>query len=246
MEYLCVRNMPSSRSNPTRPSIGAADHRWPACSDQPAKKTKHSLGASLGLLALAVALGASGCAKRYRLNPTELERVKTEAGVQPLRVYTNKRLVSLYDEANVADQFKVQRKITESEDKDRIKDLITKNTAGLILAIEELNGAPLLWVTFDPSCREADCAYGFVETEDKGYRLVVVPEVPGFEKPRSFRGIVWKKRRLRLGKLSSLAEANEVYLVKKRNGKILTVDLEVKKVVDKRVRTRRQKQRGID
>jgi hypothetical protein len=180
------------------------------------------------------------------LNPKELDRVKTEAGVQPLRVYTNKRLVSLYDEADVQDQFQVQRKIRESEDKDRIKDVITKNTAGLILAIEELNGAPLLWVTFDPSCREPDCAYGFVETEDKGYRLVVIPDISGFEDPRSFRGIVWKKRRLRLGKLSSLAEANEVYLVKKRNGKILTVDLEVKKIVDKRVRTRRQRQRGID
>lgn len=198
------------------------------------------------LLGLAVVVAASGCAKRYRLNPTELERVKTEAGVQPLRVYTNKKLIALYDEAGVQEQFEVQKKIRESADKDRIKDTITKNTAGLILAIEDLNGAPLLWVTFDPSCRESECAWGFVETEDKGYRLVVVPERPGFENPRAFRGLVWKKRRLRLGKLSSLAEANEVYLVKKRNGKILTVDLEVKKIIDKRVRTRRSRQRGID
>ena len=203
----------------------------------------------LGLMGLAVAVAASGCAKRYRLNPTELERVKTEAGVQPLRVYTNKRLVSLFDEANVQDQFQVQKKIRESQDKDQLKETITKNTAGLILAIEELNGAPLLWVTFDPRCREPGpdtCAYGFVETEDKGYRLVSLPAHEGFEDPRSFRGIVWKKRRLRLNKLASLAEANDVYLVKKRNGKILTVDLEVKKIVDKKVRTRRSRQRGID
>jgi hypothetical protein len=205
--------------------------------------TRRGLASFVGL---ALALAASGCAKRYRLNPQELDRVKTEAGVQPLRVYTSKRLVTLYDEANVQDRFQVQKKIKESEDKDRIKEVITKNTAGLILAIEELNGAPLLWVTFDPRCGDKDCAYGFVETEDRGYRMVEIPEREGFEDPRSFRGIKWKKRRLRLGKLASLAEANEVYLVKKRNGKILTVDLEVKKIVDKRVRTQRQRQRGID
>jgi hypothetical protein len=47
------------------------------------------------------------------------------------------------------------------------------------------------------------------------------------------------------GKLSSLAEANEVYLVKKRNGKILTVALHVKKVVDDQTTTRTRRQRGI-
>jgi hypothetical protein len=116
----------------------------------------------------------------------------------------------------------------------------------LILKIEELNGKPLLWVTFDSECKVPECAYGFVETEDKQYRLITVPPREGYAKARAYRHCVWKKRRLRRGKLASLAEANEVYLVKKRNGKILTIELEVKKVVDNRTRTRTRRSRGIE
>jgi hypothetical protein len=187
-----------------------------------------------------------GCAKRYALTPPELERVKTEAGVQPLRVYPSKKMIILYEEADVQEQFQVQRSIREASDKEEQKEPTPKNTAGLILAIDELNGAPLLWVTFDPRCQKPDCAYGFVETEDKKYRLAIVPEFDGYAEPKTYRGCVWKKRRLKKGKLASLAEANEVMLTKKRNGKILTIHLEVKKIVDERTRTRTRRSRGID
>lgn len=207
------------------------------------RRTYARVGAMMGLAAI---LTTSGCAKRYALTPQELERVKTEAGVQPLRVYTNKKLIAIYDEANVQEQFQVQKKIRESADEARLKEVVTKNTAGLIIAIDELNGAPLLWVTFDPSCSNPDCAYGFVETEDKTYRLVTLPPREGYRDARAYRGLVWKRRRLNKGKLASLAEANEVYLAKKMSGKILTVDLQVKKVVDKRTRTRTRRSQGID
>lgn len=202
-----------------------------------------------GFFVLAVAaslLTSTGCAKRYALTPTELERVKTEAGVEPLRVYTNKKLLVFYDEADVQEQYRVERQIKESARGNRIKDLVTKNAAGLILAIDELNGAPLLWVTFDPSCQKPECAYGFVESDDREYRLAVIPAIDGFQEPVAYRGLKWKRRRLRPGKLASLAEANEVFLCKKRNGKILTVDLEVKKVVDERTKTKTRRSRGID
>jgi hypothetical protein len=201
--------------------------------------------ALLSLLVAATAGLTAGCAKRYHLTPRELERVQTEAGVNPLRVYTSHKLIAIYDEAAVTQQYDVNRKIVEGSDKERIKDVITKNTAGLILKIEELNGKPLLWVTFDPSCKVPDCAYGFVETEDKLYRLVTVPPVDGYAPAKAHRRCKWKKRRMKKGKLSSLAEANEVYLVKKRNGKILTIALHVKKVVDDKVKTRTRRQRGI-
>lgn len=207
-------------------------------------------GLSLSTLAfgalLASTLVSTGCAKRTPLSPTELAKVKTEAGIAPLRVYTERRMVALYNEAGVDNSFAVDRKITEESDKVVDKQVTTRNTAGLILDIDELNGKPLLFVTFDAACKERDCSYKFVETEDGHYRLVELPEREGYEKPRVYRSCVWKKRKLGKGKLASLAEANEVYLVKKNNGKILTLTLEVKKVTSDRTQTRTRRNRGVD
>lgn len=200
---------------------------------------------TLGAL-LATLSASSGCAKRTPLSPKELERVQTEAGVDPLRVYTERKLITLYDEASVDEAFNVNKTITEESDKVVDKQVTTRNTAGLILKIDELNGKPLLFVTFDPACKDEKCAYRFVETEDQRYRLIALPEREGYNNARAYRSCVWKKRKLGTGKLASLAEANEVYLVKKNNGKILTMTLEVKKVTSDRTQTRTRRSRGID
>jgi len=195
---------------------------------------------------LAATLASTGCAKRTPLSPTELAKVTTEAGIAPLRVYTERKLIALYAEEGVDKSFNVDRKITEGSDKVVDKRITTRNTAGLILDVDELNGKPLLFVTFDASCKTRECAYQFVETEDSRYRLAALPKREGFaEDPPTYRACVWKKRKLRKGKLASLAEANEVYLVKKNNGKILTMMLEVKKVTNDNVKTRTGRNRGI-
>lgn len=191
-------------------------------------------------------LPSVGCAKRTPLSPKELEKVKTEAGVAPLRVFTERKMISLYNEATVDESFDVNRRITEESDKVVDKQVTTRNTAGLILQIEELNGKPLLYVTFDPSCKTTKCAFQFVETEDGRYRLAELPDREGYNTARVYRALIWKKRKLEKGKLASLAEANEVYLVKKNNGKILTMTLEVKKVTSDRTQTRTRRSRGID
>jgi hypothetical protein len=190
-------------------------------------------------------LAASGCARRFYLKPKELEKVQTASGIQPLRVYPHRKLIVLHDEADRDETFEVQRNITESARNEQIKKIVTRNTAGLILEIEEANGQPLLWVTFDPECTTVDCAYAFVQSEDGRYRLHTLPKYEGYQDPRSFRSCVWKKRRLKPNKMASLAEANDVYLVKKRNGKILTIELDVKKVIDRKTRTDTQRSRGI-
>jgi hypothetical protein len=204
------------------------------------------LGHALAVcLLVGLALGSSGCARRFALKPKELERVQTEAGVQPLRVYTHRRLVTLYDEAERDESFRVQRDIIESSEGEQKKKKITRNTAGLILKIDDSNGMPLAWVTFDPWCTTVDCAWGFVQGEDGYFRLMIVPKREGYKPGRAFSRIVWKKRRLRANKMASLAEANDVYLAKKQNGKIITVYLDVKKVIDRRTRTKTEKAQGI-
>lgn len=198
----------------------------------------------MGLLAI-VAASSSGCRKRLPLNSTELERVQTEAGVQPLRVYPERKVISVYAPDNKNEQFAVSRDIVQSSRETQLKKIVTKDTAGLILKIEELNGAPLLWVTFEPACTTIDCAYAFVQTEDGKYRLNAVPERPGYADPKVYRACVWKKRELGPGRMRSLNENNDVLLVKKNNGKILTIVLTVKKVIDERTRTRTERSQGI-
>ena len=202
----------------------------------------------VAMVAVAMTMVGAGCGKRYRFEPKELDRVQTlsKDGVSPLRVFPSSKFVVLYDEANVAQQYQVQKKIVEASDRQRIKQIVTHNTAGQIVAIEQLNGAPLLKVTFDPSCRSSECAYGFAQTDGGSYRLAVVPTREGYGPPKVFHKRLNPRRRMQRAKMASLAEANDVYVLKKSSGKILTIDLQVKKVVDRSVRTDSQRARGID
>lgn len=203
-------------------------------------------GSATLLLAPLLALVAGGCAKRLPLTDKELERIKTEAGVQPLRVYTSHKLINIRNEANVAEQYQVEKRIQESSDRIQDKELVTKNTSGLILKLGELNGATAAWVTFDPRYDKPEDAMIFVQNEDGRFRLNLVPDRKGFDSPLSYRAHKWKIRKLKAGKMRSLAEPNDVLLVKKKNGKILTIELQVKKVIDDRTRTRTRRVEGID
>lgn len=191
-------------------------------------------------------LAGAGCAKRLNLSSKELEKVKTEAGVQPLRVYTSKKLINLRAEGETATGFVVQREIVESSDRRLQKELITKNIAGQIIKIDDLNGSSAVWVTFDPQYTKPEDAMVFVQGDDGLFRLSVVPARKGFGDATSYRGCKCKRRKLKSGRMKSLAEANDVLLVKKKNGKILTVDLQVKKVTDDRTTTRTRRAQGID
>lgn len=208
-------------------------------------RTLRSFGRAAVLLAVVAGTGA--CAKRFALEPKELEKVQSEAGVQPLRVYTSERLVTTWVEGNANEQFEVDRQIREGSSRLRIKNVTTKTDSGLILKIEELNGMPLLWVTFSATCDKPECAFGFVQTEDGLYRLFKSPPLEGYAEPANYYKWLWKKYRvMKLGKMKSLGEANDVLVNKKRNGKLRTVHLEVIKVVDDRTRTRTRRSGGVD
>jgi len=196
--------------------------------------------------ALLLATAGPGCAKRLPLTPGELERIQTEAGIQPLRVYTSKKLysVNVFDAQN--EQYSVQKTIRETKTKTGYDGLITKNDSGLILKIGEQNGATALWVTFDPRYPKPEDGLLFVQTEDGKYRLHHVPTRAGYKPPVNYVGRISDKRRLKLGKMRSLAEANEVLLLKKRNGKIVTIELQVKKIIESRDRSRTRRAGGVD
>jgi hypothetical protein len=199
----------------------------------------------LGFAAL-VATAGPGCAKRLPLTPVELEKVKTEAGIQPLRVYASKKVFALSAFEQKNQEYTVQKVIVESERSAADKYLITRNDSGLILKIGEQNGANALWVTFDPRYPKPEDALVFVQTEDGKYRLHSVAKRPGFTEPTTYVTWVKPRRRMKLGKMRSLAEANDVLLVKKKSGKLLTIELQVKKIIDTRTRTRTRRAGGVD
>lgn len=187
--------------------------------------------------ALALLLVAPlGCTQRKILTKDELNRVSDEADIVGLRVYPERRTVVVYDEKLNNQRYDVRGTIQQSSDRKQIKRILKRDTAGLIVALDKRNGKRLLWVTFSPRCSEPECSFGFVEVENGHYRLMSIPDRPvqatddlQLEKPRVYRGTVRKKRKMKPGKVASLAEANEVLLVKKRRGKVLTLDLVVKK-----------------
>lgn len=174
-------------------------------------------------------VSSSGCARRLELTPGEFERIdKQEQATQALRVYVGKRLVVVYEADDRDQEYEVDRTINTSQDRQLLRVIISRSTMGQIIDSEERNGAPLLWVTFSSRCQDKDCAYGFVQTEDGVFRLTEVPERDGYREAKVyFRREPQKK--MELGKLRSLAEKNNVYVFKKKNGKVRTIDLIVKK-----------------
>lgn len=200
---------------------------------------------TLGVLALSVGLGAStGCAKRLELSPAEFERIdKQEQATEDLRVYVSKKLVVIYEEDVDSEDYDVNKTIVESSEENRLKVIISRSTKGLILSTDEKNGAPLLWVTFSTRCEDKDCAYGFVQTEDGVFRLAVLPDRPGYKEPKPY--FKTEKKPLKLNKLKSLAEKNDVYLWKNWRDKVFTVDLIVKKRKKKKRDTEIERDGGI-
>ncbi len=181
------------------------------------------------MLALSVGLASTtSCARRLILTPAEYERIeKREQATEDLRVYVSKKLIVVYEREDDAATYEVDKTIKTSSEQNLLRVIIAKNTKGLIIDAEDRNGAPLLWVTFNSRCKDKDCAFGFVQAEDGVFRLHSAPEREGYKpgKPH-FKS---EKKQMKLGKLKSLAEKNDVFLWKNKREKIFTIDLIVKK-----------------
>jgi hypothetical protein len=181
------------------------------------------------MLALATGLlVGTGCARRLKLTPQEYERIDVrEQASDALRVYVSKKLIVIYDEDVDNQEYEVNKTITESSDVNRLKRITAKNTPGLIVDKDERNGAPVLWVSFTDNCKDKTCADGFAQTEDGMFRLIEVGPIDGYKAPRAH--YVNEKKQLKLGKLKSLAEKNDVLLWKNKRDKLFTIDVVVKK-----------------
>jgi len=197
---------------------------------------------------LLLALVASGCARRLDLTPAELSRIEARDGdLKTIRVFPNKKLLSEYAQDEVAQTYEVnKRKVTERGAYRPLERIIARKTPGKVVARTELNGMPVLWVAYDKGCEDTTCAYGFVLTELGRYMLYQVPDRKGFQTPNNFRRNKFKRNKLKMTKQRSLAEANEVFAVTRKSGKVLTVDLQIRKDVYRPTRADVERAGGAD
>lgn len=191
------------------------------------------------------ALLSAGCTRRVRLTPEELldldrriARYEQRVAVDPntkkeeLFVYTHRRFIVKYEASTEIDST-VGRNIYQEVEKRQPLVFIIRSRAGQIIAREENNGVPLLWVSFD-KCDSKDCAFGFVRTEDNLHKLVFVPPLPGvppregFKVQSVYRRYERPRNVMKKAKIAALGEANEVYVVKRKR-RVKTVFLDVRK-----------------
>lgn len=197
---------------------------------------------------LLTALTVSACARRLDLTPSELGRIKEkDSELKTLRVVPNKKLISIYRESSVNQSYDVtKRKITERGAYRPLERIIGKNTPGKVLSTTEHNGMPVLWVSFDNECEDTACAYAFAQTELDRYTLIKVPDREKFDEPVSYRRNTFKRNQLRYTKQRSLAEANEVFAVVRKSGKVLTIDLQIRKDTYRPTRSAVERAGGAD
>lgn len=166
--------------------------------------------------------------------------------LRELRVYLSRRLLSYYpqldDEATVD---VTRRKVRVRGEKQPHERLIARGTPGRIVAIDELNGMPRLWVTFFRDCMDAKCAYGFVQTELQRYQLVAVPALKAYRAPISYRRNRLKRNKMRMLKQRALAELNEVLAAPRRSGKARPINLQYRKDVWRPTRKTKRRAEGV-
>lgn len=200
------------------------------------------------VLTLTALLG-SACARRLNLTPAELAKITDkDPELTTLRVVPNKKLISIYRESSVNQSYDVtKRKVTERGAYRPLEVTLGRSTPGKVVSTTELNGMPLMWISFENECEDTACAYGFALTELDRYSLIKVPDKDKFDTPVSHRRNKFKRNKLRHTKQRSLAEANEVFaVVRKRSGKVLTIDLQIRKEVYRPTRADKQRVGGAD
>lgn len=165
-----------------------------------------------------------------------------------LNVYVSRKLRSYYPQAQDPLDYALTSGRIRLRGAYRPKiAIIARNTPGLVIDEDQLNGMRRLWVTWDSDCLDRSCAYGFVFTGPLDrFSLVDVPAIADYKPAVSYRRLRLGRNKMRLQKQRSLAEINEVLAVKRRrNGKVLTVNLQVLKDTYRPTRALRERKRGV-
>ncbi|HEY0133759.1 MAG TPA: hypothetical protein VGB85_06750, partial [Nannocystis sp.] len=177
----------------------------------------------------------------------ELQRVEDSAALTELRVYPSRKLRSYYPQLNDPEDYDVSgRKIKVRGALRPHLRTLRRGTPGKVVQEQKLGGSRMFWVSFSRACKDAGCAYGFVQTEYDRWSLVAVPRLETYKEPVSYRRNRLRRNRLRLGRQRAMNELNEVLVVPRRIGRAKTVDLQIFKDVFRPTLKTRSREEGVE
>ncbi len=188
------------------------------------------LSTALLLTALAT---LSGCVSREYVTRNVLyEIASSDPELKKLRVYPNIGFVAVYSRAlgQATDVSGSAGTVEAGFRGKRIEVEVKRKLPGAVIKREELDGEPVLWVSFDERCAEVECAYGFVRTSDGLFRLFRVPTLAGYGEATVYRKRVSPRKTMERTKIYSRTDATAVYFTTR--GHAASVGLEVKKRED--------------
>jgi len=175
----------------------------------------------------------SGCVSREYVTRTVLHEIgASDPEFKKLRVYPNVTFITVYERAlgQATDVSGSAGTVEAGFKGKRIEVPVKRKLPGAIIEVEQLDGEPLLWVTFDERCTEVECAYGFVRTSDGLFRLYRVPSLAGYGEPKVYRKRISPRKTMERTKIYSRTNASAVYFTTR--GFAASVGLEVKKRED--------------
>ena len=171
----------------------------------------------------------SSCASREYVTNRELQDVRvTDPELRRVRVYPNVSFVAVY-QRHAGDVTDVSTAGTLENDTrgEVIAVSVRRRTPGALVDASHSGNAEVLWVSFDETCAERSCAFGFVRARDGLYRLHRVPSLRGYGAPRVYRRTMSARHRMARTKL--YARAGEVEVYRTVRGFAASVGLEIKR-----------------
>ncbi len=196
------------------------------------------------LLSGAVLWGA--CARREPVDLEVLARVHdSDPELDALRVYVDRRLIVVYPELGAEAELALRGGVVEERRASReLRQIVGRERAGAVIAAAE--DERTLWISFDPSCAEIDCAFTFVVAEDDAFVLGALPERAGRD-----RALAYRRRRAEATQLvPRLADpgtsAAEILVRPRRRRPPVPVGLDLRRRSLRRERADTERARGFD
>ncbi len=172
----------------------------------------------------------SGCANREYITPNVLIDISAnDPEFKKLRVYPNQTFIALYsrmlgEETGVSGTAGTVELGVRGK---RIEVPVKRKSPGAIVALDELEGQPVLWVSFQERCVEIECAFGFIQSSDGLFRLFQVPTLTGYAEASVYRKRPSPRKLMERSKIYSKSDATRVYFTVR--GFAASVALEIKK-----------------
>jgi hypothetical protein len=184
---------------------------------------------------LVASLLAVGCSQRQYLSAGVLANAaETDPELEAIRVYPSAKFTVLYKRdlgQSTTVEMRAGGLTTEAKGEQRLYP-VGRKTSGAVLSIDQLDGVPLLWITFTQRCTNQECAYGFAETGDGLYRLVHVPTLAGYSDPEVYRKRITKRKRMQKTKIYSRSKGVPAYFTVRGIPASIALEIPTQKVED--------------